>query len=125
MNGVVFNGGITKLGSSTLTLGVANSYAGLTNVNAGSLTAAATNAFGVGSDHVYAGLDATGLTSTQLSQIQFYSDAGSTPVGAGAAILSSGEVVAASPTPEPAMLSLIGFGAVGLMGRRRRLKLER
>ena len=72
---------------------------------------------GGGADHIYVGLDVSGLTPTQLSQIQFYSDAGFSPIGSGANILSSGEVVA---TPEPTLLSLIGFGALGLMGRRRR-----
>ena len=58
---------------------------------------------GGGTDQLFFGTDATGLTSTQLGEIDFYSGgAGSTLLGIGT-ILSTGEVTySAVPVPEPA-----------------------
>ena len=72
---------------------------------------------GGGTDEVFFGSDATGLTSTQLSQVAFYSDAGSSFLGSGG-ILADGEIV---PIPEPATAAgaLILVGIVGYHERRR------
>ena len=54
---------------------------------------------GGGSDQIYFGNDATGLSANQLQQIQFYSGFGTGAYPPGAIILSTGEIV---PAPEPA-----------------------
>lgn len=72
---------------------------------------------GDGTDQLYFGSDATGLTGTQLSQILFFSDDGTTLLGSGM-ILSDGEVV---PVPEPGTwaAAALAFGAIAFMQRRR------
>lgn len=72
---------------------------------------------GGGTDQLYFGNDASGLNSTQLSQIVFYSDSGTTPLGMGM-ILSNGEV---TPVPEPGTwaAAALALGAVALTQRRR------
>ena len=52
---------------------------------------------GGGTDQLYFGSDATGLTAGQLSEINIYSDSGTTLLGV-ATILADGEIV---PVPEP------------------------
>lgn len=76
-----------------------------------------------GADHLYFGTTNSGLTSSQLSRVRFYSDNGTTLLGNGSAFTGSfGEVV---PVPEPSSLAV----AVGLLGlirlRERRLALQR
>jgi len=75
---------------------------------------------GAGTDQLYFGSDNTGLTSGQLSQFRFYSDAGITPFwsGSGGAMFANGEVV---PVPEPATWigALLTLGAIGYSQRRR------
>ena len=72
------------------------------------------NEGGGGIDQLYFGTDNTGLTPTQLSQFQFYSDAGITPFYSGTqgTMLADGEVV---PVPEPATW-IGGFLALGVIG---------
>lgn len=72
---------------------------------------------GAGTDQLYFGSDATGLSVSQLQQIQFYSGAGTGAYNAGAIILSTGEVV---PVPEPAtwLAATFAIGAVGCLRRR-------
>jgi autotransporter-associated beta strand protein len=72
---------------------------------------------GGGTDQLVFAGGTGGLTGAQLSQIQFFSDTGSTLL-APAIILSSGEVV---PVPEPATwFTIFGLAAlVGLVERRR------
>lgn len=72
---------------------------------------------GNGTDQLYFGSDATGLTGTQLSQILFFSDGGTTLLGSGQ-ILGNGEVV---PVPEPSTWAAgaLAFGAIAFLQRRR------
>ena len=84
-----------------------------------------------GTDHLFFGTTDSGLTSTQLSHINFYSDSGTTLLdiggtGGGKFGLGTGEV---RPTPEPSAL-LVGVGLClmvcyreGWFMRRRRLPL--
>ena len=78
---------------------------------------------GGGTDQLFFGTDATGLTSTQLGDISFYSGgAGSTLLGTGV-ILADGEVTyAPGAVPEPSTWAavLAGTGLLGLVLRRRR-----
>jgi fibronectin-binding autotransporter adhesin len=61
--------------------------------------------------------NAGSLTSGQLASIQFYSNDGTTPIGAGAGFLAgTGELV---PVPEPGAV-LAGFGLLGLVWYRER-----
>ena len=60
-----------------------------------------------GTDHLFFGSTDSGLTSTQLGDILFYSDNGTTLLGGGGKFgLGTGEV---RPTPEPSAL-LVGVG---------------
>jgi len=68
-----------------------------------------------GTDHLFFGNSAVGLTSGQLAQINLYSDGGTTFVGNGG-INGFGEVSGISPVPEPSsvfvaasLLALIGW----------------
>jgi fibronectin-binding autotransporter adhesin len=61
-----------------------------------------------GTDHLFFGTSSLGLTSGQLSQINLYSDSGTTFVGTGG-INSSGEI---SAVPEPSSM----LGALSLLG---------
>ncbi len=72
---------------------------------------------GGGSDQLFFGTDSFGLTTEQLAQINFYSDAGTTLMGSGAVFASGGEVV---PVPEPGALIALFGGAGVLIGMRRR-----
>jgi autotransporter-associated beta strand protein len=79
---------------------------------------------GQGTDQVYFGTDATGLTAEQLSQIAFYSDSGTTLLGSGGfATGMDGELV---PVPEPAtwVAAALACGAIGFAHRRRMRNLR-
>jgi MYXO-CTERM domain-containing protein len=74
---------------------------------------------GNGTDQLYFGTDATGLTATQLSQIAFYSDSGTTFLGIGGYGLGlDGELV---PVPEPGtwFAAALALGALAFTQRRR------
>ena len=74
---------------------------------------------GNGTDQLYFGTDATGLTATQLGQIAFYSDSGTTFLGtAGYTGDLDGEL---APVPEPStwFAAALAFGALGFTQRRR------
>lgn len=73
---------------------------------------------GGGTDQLYFGSDATGLTSSQLLDIQFYSGSGTGAYGAGAIILANGEL---DPVPEPAtwIAAVLALGVVCCKERRR------
>jgi FG-GAP repeat len=75
---------------------------------------------GGGTDQLYFGTDANGLTSSQLAMIYFYSGDGTGFLG-GAQILSTGELV---PVPEPTTIFAATLLGLTLLWReRRRLKL--
>jgi fibronectin-binding autotransporter adhesin len=107
-------GTLTLTASSTIDLGsgnsilqFANSAAPPWNVSAqlliqnwsGLLT-------GGGTDQIYFGNNASGLTPSKLSQIQFVNPAGLLPGTYGAQILSTGEIV---PIPEPGALLTVAL----------------
>jgi hypothetical protein len=73
---------------------------------------------GAGTDRVYFGNDATGLTASQLLEIRFFSGAGTGLYGGPTAILGTGEVV---PIPEPStwLAAALAVGVVGYSQRRR------
>ncbi|MGC3991199.1 MAG: autotransporter-associated beta strand repeat-containing protein [Chthoniobacteraceae bacterium] len=74
-------------------------------------------------DSLYFGLTDSGLTSTQLADIRFYSDSGSTLLGTAAFVGSNnGQVIVASAVPEPSVgvMLLSGFGLLGMFKSRRR-----
>jgi fibronectin-binding autotransporter adhesin len=73
-------------------------------------------AIGGGTDQLYVGTDQTGLTASQLLEINFYSDAGGTFLGH-AGILSNGEIV---PIPEPGTWVAGGLALGGLICYQRR-----
>ena len=77
---------------------------------------------GNGTDQLYFGTDATGLTATQLGQIAFYSDSGTTFLGtAGYANDLDGEL---APVPEPStwFAAALAFGGLGFTQLRRMRK---
>jgi autotransporter-associated beta strand protein len=109
---------IIDLGNGASTLAFANSagaaWAGTLNVYnwTGNVNT------GGGTDALFFGSDQSGLTSAQLAQLRFYSDAGTTLLGSGTTILSTGEAV---PTvPEPATGMILSAVAIGWAARRAR-----
>jgi fibronectin-binding autotransporter adhesin len=117
-------------GSSTLTLGATASILNFSNSSAdtwsGMLTIADWNgaSLGGGSDEVFFGGDATGLTGGQLADISFLNPTidGVAQVGTfGASILPSGEIVTtAGAVPEPGTWAMITAGAAMLLVMRHR-----
>jgi autotransporter-associated beta strand protein len=117
-------GALTLLSSSIIDLGNAASLLAFANSSAetwaGTLSIhnwTGTIGNGNGTDQLYFGSDSTGLTGTQLSQILFFSDGGTTLLGSGQ-ILGDGEVV---PVPEPTTWAAgaLAFGAIAFLQRRR------
>ncbi len=77
---------------------------------------------GHGPEQLLFGTNSKALTSTQLSQIQFYSDNGRTPYQSGAMILCSGEIVPnTAPVPEPNTWAcvVLGLGVIACIQCRR------
>jgi len=82
---------------------------------------------GNGTDQLYFGTDATGLTVAQLSQISFYSDSGSTFLGVGSwGTDLDGEVVPLAPVPEPSTWigAALALGAIGFTQLRKRSRAD-
>lgn len=78
---------------------------------------------GGGSDQVFFGTDATGLTASQLGKITFVNPTidGNAQTGIYSAnILASGEIVAGALIPEPSTVMLGSLGAIGFALCRRR-----
>jgi autotransporter-associated beta strand protein len=72
---------------------------------------------GGGTDQVYFGTSASGLTESQLSQIFFIDPAGFAPGTYGASILASGEIV---PVPEPEVYAAMALLLFWLIWHERR-----
>ena len=116
-------GALTLRGNSILDLGNGSSVLAFARSTAQSWTGTLSiydwtgNNAGGGTDEVFFGTDNTGLTMTQLGQVTFYSDAGTTSLGT-ATILADGEIV---PVPEPTTIlgGLLLVGAASWSQRRR------
>ncbi len=100
-------GALTLLSSSIIDLGGGTTVLAFANSSASTWTGilsiynwSGTPVTGGGTDQLYFGTDSTGLTSTQLSQIAFYSDSGATYLGS--AEFLSGMTGELGPVPEPA-----------------------
>ena len=125
-------GALTLSSSSIIDLGGGASVIAFANSSAqtwvGTLSIynwSGTPVTGHGTDQLYFGIDSTGLTAEQLSQIAFYSDSGTTFLGpAGFVIGMDGEIV---PVAEPStwFAATLAFGGLGFTQRRRigRLRL--
>lgn len=119
-------GAITLLSNSTIDLGAGASVIAFADSSGQSWTGtisvynwSGTPGTGNGTDQLYFGSNASGLTATQLSQIAFYSDSGATFLGLGSyASDLDGEVM---PVPEPAswFAAALGFSALAFTQRRR------
>lgn len=113
---------IIDMGSSTSIIAFANSKAASWTGTLKIYNWTGTPNTGGGTDQLYFGSDNTGLTSAQLSQIQFFSDSGVTLYGGATTILGNGEVV---PVPEPGTWigGALALGAIALTQRRRLRRL--
>ncbi len=120
-------GALTLTASSVLDLSNGASIVTFADSSASAWTSGTTlniydwtgRASGGGTDEVFFGNNANGLTTAQLAQVAFYSDAGSTFLGYGG-ILTNGEVV---PVPESS--TLVGAAMlVGMVGYRERRRLR-
>jgi autotransporter-associated beta strand protein len=105
----------TPATNTTLTFGNSSTtpWAGTLSINGwnGLLT-------GGGTSQLIVGSDSTGLSATQLAQVNF------SGYGLGASILPNGELVPAGVVPEPGTILGLGAAGIGLAGwiRRRRAK---
>jgi autotransporter-associated beta strand protein len=119
-------GALTLSSNSTIDLGAGATVLAFANSSTqawiGTLSIynwSGTPAVGNGTDQLYFGTDATGLTAEQLSQIAFYSDSGTTLLGTGGyAPIMDGEIV---PVSEPStwFAAALAFGGLGFTQRRR------
>jgi autotransporter-associated beta strand protein len=122
-------GAVTLSSNSIIDLGGGASVIAFANSSAQTWTGtlsiynwSGTAVTGNGTDQLYFGTDATGLTATQLGQIAFYSDAGTTFLGTGGyASELDGEIV---PVPEPGTWSaaILALGVLGFSQLRRMRK---
>ena len=112
---------LTKAGAGTLVLSGTNTYAGTTSLFGSWSGTLKIYSWTDGADHLFFGTGSgTGLDQSQLDQIKFLSDAGSTilPFAPGYSCFTGGfgEVV---PVPEPSSVATV-MGLPGLIGRRER-----
>lgn len=115
---------LTVRGPSNLDLSLGSSILNFANSSSADWTGGlltilgwnGTTDIGGGAEQVVFGSDATGLTGTQLSQIQFSLVDGLYS----AKILASGEIVPDALIPEPSATLLALLGGAGLIARRRR-----
>jgi autotransporter-associated beta strand protein len=122
-------GALTLSSSSTIDLGGGASILAFANSSPQTWTGtlsiynwSGTPGAGNGTDQLYFGTDSTGLTSTQLSQIAFYSDSGTTLLGT--AVYASGMDGEVVPVTEPStwFAAALAFGGLGFTQRRRMRK---
>src|SRR5207248_2592259 len=75
---------------------------------------------GGGLEQILFGGDVTGLSPTQLTELNFYSDQGSTLLSNSALILADGEVIPGATVPEPStwFAAALALGAIGYSQRR-------
>lgn len=118
-------GAFTLSGTATIDLGAGASILQLANSSANtwsgglSITNWSGTQLGGGTDQIFFGTDATGLTAPQIALVSFVNPAGFGPGTYGATQLGTGELVV---VPEPgAAVSLLG-GLGLLLGMRRRRK---
>ncbi len=71
----------------------------------------------MGLDHLCFGTNNSGLTTSQLSEIHFYSDSGATHIGAGFSPQFNGSFGEVVPVPEPSSV-LIALALLVLIGMR-------
>jgi hypothetical protein len=79
---------------------------------------------GGGTDQLYFGSDNTGLTASQLAEVQFFSGAGTGTYGIGALILADGEIVAI-PESSTWVVGTLALAALLFKQRRRFARLHR
>jgi autotransporter-associated beta strand protein len=124
-------GTLTLSASSTINLGAGSSIVAFTDSHTTSWTASQTLSItnwsgslaGNGTDQIYFGTTSSGLTSTQLNEIQFINPSGLSAGDYGAKLLPTGELVPFSAVPEPSTYA--AGAALGLLAtfdfwRRRR-----
>ncbi|MEA3188133.1 MAG: hypothetical protein QOD99_1963 [Chthoniobacter sp.] len=121
-NGVAGVGALTLSANSVVDMGSGSSVLAFADSHLSSWTGtlsvynwSGNPGYGGGSDRLFFGNTSTGLTSSQLGEIVFYSGAGSGLLGS-ARMLGTGEVV---PVPEPTTI-LAGIGMAGFVGWRER-----
>jgi autotransporter-associated beta strand protein len=119
-------GALTLQSNSVLNLGNGASVIAFANSSAQAWAASITLSIfnwtgspgGGGTDQVYFGNDNTGLTASQLAEINFFSDNGLTPLGV-AQILGNGEIVPVA-VPEPGTWVAGGLVCLALVKTARR-----
>jgi autotransporter-associated beta strand protein len=115
-------GAFTLAGSATLDLGAGASVLHFADSSAFawsgtlSITNWSGSPTGGGTDELFFGTTASGLTPAQLALISFVDPVGFAPGTYAATMLAGGEVVA---IPEPASAGLLASGLLGLLGFRR------
>jgi type VI secretion system secreted protein VgrG len=115
----LWSNSIIDLGGGASILAFANSSAQTWTGTLSIYNWSGTALTGNGTDQIYFGTDSTGLTSTQLSQIAFYSDSGTTLLGT--AVYASGMDGEVVPVTEPStwFAAALAFGGLGFTQRRR------
>jgi autotransporter-associated beta strand protein len=116
------NNSIIDLGAGASILAFANSSAQTWSGTLSVYNWSGTALTGNGTDQIYFGTDSTGLTATQLSQIAFYSDSGTTLLGT--AVYASGLDGEVVPVSESStwFAAALAFGGLGFTQRRRMRK---
>jgi autotransporter-associated beta strand protein len=111
---------IIDMGSAASIIAFANSSSAVWSGTLNIYNWSGTPLTGGGTDELFFGNNNTGLTATQLAEVQFFSGTGTGSYGLGALILANGEVV---PIPEPGTWFAGGLALAALIySQRRRLR---